>query len=211
MLIACLNHGGVGASRGAFLRRWKFPYLIGLILFVLFENRGNCNQTFLFSPLDRVCSSPRGDANGNFIQLESSTWLAVSAFRTCWSAIGFEASQCLHSLALFLVPAHTEICPILSWTQCCDFCWIATLHMGVMCLVLCQSSVSQAPGNTYKLKSLECLPLQLLQPQPTYGTCFSCFLCLSFHNTGCFRNVPSGAGRNAKVVKCCEGENRFGF
>lgn len=29
----------------------EFPYLIGLILFVLFGNKGNCNQTFLFSHL----------------------------------------------------------------------------------------------------------------------------------------------------------------
>lgn len=120
---------------------------------------------------------------------------------------GFEGLQRLHSLALFLGSSTYRN---LSDTFLNSMLWLLlnsyTAYGSDVLGTLCPELHIPGPGNTYKLMSwqkgelisLEYLPPQLLQPQPKYGTCFSCFLCLSFPNTNCFSSVPSGACRNAK-------------
>lgn len=195
MLIACLNHGGVGASRGEFLCRWKFPYLIGLILFVLFENRVIATKRSSFSHL--IESVPPPEVMQVVILLN---WKVVPDLQ-CQHLepddrqIGFEGSQCFHTLALFLGSStyrnlSDTFLNSMLWLLLNSYTAYGIDVLGTLCPELC----IPGPGNTYKLMSLEYLPLQLLLPQPNYGTCFSCFLCLSFHNTGGFSSVPSGAG-----------------
>lgn len=161
---------------------------MGLNAFVLVENKGDCNLTFLCSLLVKSIPSPYLMQRVLSLNRKVVPGLQCQQLGTPLQQVSCESVQLLHSIAFLIAGFRLSETIALQFLGLDEVTFAVPL-MGVMWL----GRRILGRANTYKLMSgehkemisLEYLPPQLLKLTSKSGTCFSGFLCLSFHNTNC--------------------------